>query len=57
MTRSHLIKGGDLELHEGVASDQTTFYPPGEGKRDFADMENKRWVQERLLDYYHGSRG
>ncbi|WP_158306721.1 hypothetical protein [Alicyclobacillus acidocaldarius] len=55
MTRSHPVKGGDLQ---GVVfSDQADFHAPMETKREFADAENKQWVQERLLDYYHGSRG
>jgi len=55
MTRSHPVKG--RELQSAVFSDQVDLHAPLEGKREFADTENKQWIQERLLDYYHGSRG
>ncbi len=55
MTRSHPVKGG--ELQGSVFSHEVDFRSASEAKREFADTENKQWVQERLLDYYHGSRG
>lgn len=53
--RNHPTKG--TELRDGILTDHVQMDALSEGKREFTDVENKRWVQERLLDYYHGSRG
>lgn len=46
-----------VEVKSASYSDCVNFTSPVESTREFADTENKQWVQERLLDYYHGSRG
>ncbi|SIS61916.1 hypothetical protein [Alicyclobacillus vulcanalis] len=45
------------DVHDTMFTDQLRTSADMEGKREFADTENKRWVQDCLLDYYHGSKG